>query len=247
MCHGVMEKDNNPWRAILVDIVHYILRFDSPIFWFYIFDYPKMYSHLLSQREAKDLYRSFTDQIVPSTLSRPNQNQAMARNNASASSSVSSSNPSIPSTQAQRRQPASKDLLLDQVISDRNMRHAAVRLNPNRSSRFAGQFVVDRAMGSTSNSAPASNPGFAVVGSNFTTAAANNSGKSGIDRNGTGASSGSSGPSTYLPQSRAMIVTEPLAKDFERPNAPRRNKKRSAPFIVVSGRSCCCIDTNIII
>ncbi|CAM9464984.1 unnamed protein product, partial [Ectocarpus fasciculatus] len=42
LCQGVMERDNNPWRVILVEIVHYIL----------------------GRRESKDLYKVYTSAIL---------------------------------------------------------------------------------------------------------------------------------------------------------------------------------------
>jgi hypothetical protein len=186
---------------------------------------------MCSQREAKELYRSFTDQVVSTTMYRPNPNRAVAKN--SAAGPAISSNGSKHSAQV-RQQPAVVGSLLGEIHSDRNRRQALVRLNPDRSSRFAGQFVVGEISGPLSNGAPVTNPSPAVAASNVSTNAANNPGKIGNGPSGSAASDAPAEPLTQLPQSRAMIVSHPCVKDFKRPDAPRRNEKRSAAFIVVS-------------
>lgn len=192
---------------------------------------------IFSQREAKDLYRAFTGQVVASTLNRSTNNST---SNQASASNASGALPGTAARPAVQRPPvASVDSLLGQVLSERNVRQAAVRLNPGRSSRFAGQFVVGGvAAALSSGSSAASSKAPVAVGSNFTSTTANK-GASGSGVNQSGASTNNNGQTTtttttYLPPSRAMIVTNPFQKDFERPDAPRRNEKRAAAFIVVS-------------
>lgn len=51
LCQGVMERDNNPWRVILVEIVHFILN----------------------RRDAKDLYKIYATNSNATQLPPPSQ------------------------------------------------------------------------------------------------------------------------------------------------------------------------------
>lgn len=174
LCQGVMERDNNPWRVILVEIVHYIL----------------------GRRESKDLYKVYTSAIL-----------AEKRKGRGMLAPQKVAKPLVTGALAERRK---MELEARQAVANQRL--------SNRHSRFTGRYVVPGSLGCTPTAA---------------TAAVSEQEKLSDTQVVSPGVAGGLSPAFSQAVGGSMIVSNPFAKVFNRPDNPRRSEKRTAPFNVV--------------
>ena len=122
LCQGVNERDNNPWRAILVEIVHFIL----------------------SRRNAKDLYKIYAEDQAQSLSPSQSAGTGGQTQRVGSDGNDDHARPQHLSIAT----PKVAGALKERLQSEMNARQLVSRQRmTSRHSRFTGQYVVASSLG----------------------------------------------------------------------------------------------------